>query len=260
MSKIKPPFGSLPIWTPERQDMALDLAILGPNDLRDYSKPNPPIAGTNNGATPVITEHGPALSFDGVSNVNLPEISTASTENVTIHFRAKVYEDALDNYGMVFGLLPSATNYIWLRTNQYFRIKLNDGETYNWNETVIKLGLLEMTDYTIVLSNTDQIISLYTNGVFFSSKALTAPSAFNINSIGSSYAANNFSLDGEVVLVKIFNWALSAPEIKQVSDNPWQDWRKDNILWMAAAQGGGTPATGSVNLLDGLFKRKRLIA
>ena len=238
MSKIKPPFGNLPIWTPRRRDMVLDLAMLGPGDLLDYSKPNPPMAGTNNGATCVTGPHGPVLN--SVVNTNYMElanpIAIPGGTDWTVRFKAKrtVNSNAL-TYRNIYG--NGATDSIWLRQDAYIRVRLNNG---NVDFTLAK-DFESWATYTFVML--DGVLSLFINGVFSESKT-PIDNRLNISHLMASSASDIYGFSGDLEYFVVDSHALSAPEIKEAHDDPWRDWRKDNLLWMAAAQGGVTPPTG----------------
>jgi hypothetical protein len=112
-----------------------------------------------------------------------------------------------------------------------------------------------------------QVVAVY-NGtdlrLYIDGKAEGTPTAGNGNTESSASPAfisrNNVeNWQGSVSNAKLYSKALSAQEVKYLFENPYQAWEENNLPIWAAAQGGAAP-TGSVNLLDGLLYRKRLIA
>lgn len=87
--------------------------------------------------------------------------------------------------------------------------------------------------------------SIYIDGVLVSTDTTTvsAPSGINRATIGYAPWSNAEFFDGQILSPLIFGKALSAAEIKSLSDNPWQIFKPAAQLFKAASGGGGTTIT-----------------
>ncbi len=240
MSIFVPKLGDFPInGHILRRGLALDLAILEPGDLYDYSESG------NNGTNSGATWDGNNLVFSGTDS----RVSFAhhTLTDYSISFYAT--KEGADVNGCVLG--SNNANFIRLYPGVGFQAKTS-GFTKTFSYEPIA-GI--RTHYTVTSDGVSLV--LYINGEH--SQTHGYGGAFLVDNIGQGYGSNTLAYIGSVESLQIYNRALSASEIKALYDNPWQSWEKNTLpLWAAAAV--GLPTTGSANLLDGLFERKRLIA
>lgn len=255
MNKQKPQFGSLPnLGSPSRKGLVLDLPMLGSGDLNDYSLNGN--NGTNNGATWVDGENGPVLSFDGIDDIVTGPYSKPDSAPCTIITRFKTGASGTArplNVGDVS------------QNDVYIAVDANIGNDFSfWIRNGVADGTRLYTAvtptantwYTMAFTSTGQSHIGYLNG----QQVTSDPTAVSLAGwdgygVGVLRRASTVFSDCEVSYVFAYNRALSAQEIKALYDNPWQAWEKDNIALWAASQA----VAGSVNLLDGLFERKRLV-
>jgi hypothetical protein len=257
----KPSHGRLPrTGAKSRTGLALELAMLGVGDLYDYSgNKNIPI---NNGAVWSPGNDGPALSFDGSSSYFLVPDNDLLDGMGKLTVIADIWAEA--------GAQADSFAALVLKKNSY-QITQNGGSnaiSYFINTDSSSLNLTGGSSsffdgqwHQVALTYDGATSTAYEDGVAVDSGALSGTVGINGNNVfcGSENGSSNF-FAGKIKRVMIFRTALLPQQIRDLYDNPYQAWKTDNIALFAAAQGGVPPVTGAVNLLDGLFERKRLIA
>jgi hypothetical protein len=271
--KTKRQFGSFPIKDhPSRDGLALDLAINDKIDLYDYSENDN--HGTNFGGVGADGEHGPVLRLNGTSDYIDTGKSPITSLPCTII--ATFTRDALGNDDQVINTNDVGDTYygcyMRITDTDIIRANIGDGGGNGANNRLSFDGTATITagveHQVAVVFNSLSDVEMYLDGKLTPS-AFSSGSAPSANfSAGTFVVGRNmaFSPDrffaGDISRVSAYNRGISAQEMESYYDNPWQAWERDNLPLIVAATsvGGAPPVTGSVNLLDGLFKRKRLIA
>ena len=264
----KPSLGSLPrTGRPDYLDRPLSLDMLGKGDLWNYGSDKSIIA-TNNGATPINgPDGGGALSFDG------------TTQDVTVisNFGLSLFGGLVNGFTISIRVLVSAGasgyhQYISKSDAGFggedgFSI-LHNSDTGDFRFYVdgdfgaaftVSVTKETWTTYTVTFS-ADNTAKIYVDGVLVYTDSRSNPSgSLNPDIMIGQNISSSFPHEGSISQCSIYTYAQRLAQIQQITNDPWQAYRREKIALIAAATGGVTPAT-SVNLLDGLFERKRLIA
>lgn len=106
----------------------------------------------------------------------------------------------------------------------------------------------------VALSGNNPVTTALTNGRFYTLAAVAASGATASGSgkmwLFAVLTASYFSLVGRMPLALVYDRALSAAEVKSLSDNPWQIFKSQSRrIWVGAAGGTNTavnPGTGSI--------------
>jgi hypothetical protein len=266
----KPAFGLKPKASPIRKGLVLDFPMLGTGDLQDYSgnKNN----GTNNGATWTSGQYGPVLSFAATSYIELPTgyRGLDGLTDFTIIVKCLSTDLSSDN-GIFYTRRHNGSDPLlfWFdnASPDHFAFLMNgsSGGTGSLFSTFVPL---ENTFYEVaIVFSGGNSVRLYIDGIE-DTGAGDFPFSGSIGSLDSTTTPYRFATDseegkqlkGQIERALIFTSPLSGSGVLSQYNDPWQPYRKENIALWAAAQGGAPPVVGGVNLLDGLFERKRLIA
>jgi hypothetical protein len=218
--------------------------MLGSGDLSDYSLNGN--HGTNNGATWVAGDNGPALSFDGttLSAVALNK-AVVLRSNFTIIMKLK--------WNAVGSRLFTSSDYDGNQNPYGFQVfefadeihtKLQTGEFSSESKSISSPTRTLSKAVTLAFVKIGTLGSWYWDG-----ELLGTDNTFGVNSylpidrLSGFSDGSGFDLDGSIHNACVYDRALSAEEIKQQYDNPWVAWQKDDIALLAATQ-GVPPATG----------------
>ena len=249
--QMKPVFGSQPRHgSMGREGLVLDLPLNegGGNIIKDYSLNDN--NGTYNGAVWVAGEHGPALLFDGsTATVSLGTgPSLEGFQKFTIIAKIKTTQ-ASD--GKIISQRNGGYNGIW-------QLGVNGGKAVIFlrSKTFVNYTLASTGDvddglwHTVVVTYDQDIPAIYIDGTL---DKLSSTSGHTVEfdgsistNLGCDARASNDYFAGDLGYLTLINRALSAREVWEATFNPWKDWQKDNLLWMAAAQGGGVTPTGQM--------------
>lgn len=265
----KPSLGRLPRnghWSTIDRPLALDMMDKG--DLHNYGTDKLTI--TNNGATPINgPDGGGALSFDGTAGSQLVDCGTSDSlwlngNPVTIACVATANSAGAGNVGHIVQRATGNVGEISISPSQRIQFRVN-GST-----DLIKIsasnsmpfGVRKHITVTWDGSNSASNVHIYFNGIETSSYVASIDGVGIIDNSGANFVIGNRTIggrqwDGVIEYVDVYCCTLTAQQINSLYNDPWQAYRRDNTALWAAAQGG---VIGSVNLLDGLFERKRLIA
>lgn len=255
MNKQKPQFGSMPdLGHPSREGLVLDLPMLGVGDLNDYSLNGND--GTNNGATWVASENGPVLDFTGSNSDVSGPLSLGIPLTIIARFKTGASGTARP---FNVGGLVSNSIYTALDANigNDFSFFLRTTAASHPAITYTAVPPVTNTWYTMALTTDGTTHNCYIDGQLVVVSTLTLVDTavvWNGFGIGALVRISPVYSDNQVEYVKAYDRVLSEAEIKDLHDNPWQAWQRDNIALLVAAQ-----PVGGVNLLDGLFERKRLV-
>jgi len=245
--KMKPSFGSLPLnGYPLRDRLALDLPMLGAGDFNDYSGNGN--NGTNNGATWVAGADGPALRLDRTQK-DAVEISPGRSilPGGWTPFSliwSGVLPASQTVTSVIFGLgdtaLSERANVVMQSHTEDYRFGFSSfGNFSTFHTTGFAGGICQLV--YVFESATSR--KLYFNGVLIvtDTDSVSTSGDPNIATIGC-VPRNNLITDNsdqDASTFQIANDALTAAQIKDLYDNPWQAWQTDNTILFAAQ--GGTP-------------------
>lgn len=230
-----------------RRDLVLDLPMLAPGDLQDYTLNGN--HGTNNGATWVGGPDGPVLSFvtnDFLTVVNPPDLGNTGAFIIRFLTRAADTEATLMNHqtgsdrfnlnlsnvgaGTIsWGLAASSSSFSWTyAANTWYTLALL------WDNGNMSLVL---DGHTVLGTDT------YTGTVKTDNETWH---------IGILDDLATWPLDGKISYIRCFNRPVSINKLIRIIDDPWQAWQEDAIaLWVAAQ---GAPTAG----LAGMYYRTLL--
>ena len=203
----------------------------------------------NHGTTWTSGLYGPALSFSGSDKVLVPS-RTFSQFTFIVTFTTNV-----NNWAIVLGKDAGGFSSFFAA-----RSGTADGRVVSEEGNIIVAsgGLTIETGVTYTHAVTWDGVTgnYYVDGKLVRSQVPGFPGdTFVVDSLGNGFAASFF--DGTLSDVKAYPRVLSASEIKQQFDFPWQAWQRDNLLFASQV----TPVTGGVNLLTGLLQQpSKLIA
>jgi hypothetical protein len=225
--------------------------------------------GANNGAVWVPGDDGPALSFDGTNSfvdVTGTEGFFAGVEQLSV---CAMIKPAVNATRAILGSVDGAGDKLlalWTTPSGSFnRINWRVYNAAASGAVLTTVGRWLPDQWIFVVATWDGTTTrVYVNGDQDATTASqsgatgTSPRPMKIGDLMSGTAVNaRFS--GDMSRVCMLPKCLSDAEVREMADFPWQAWQRNNLP-LFAAQGGVAPPTGSVNLLDGLFERKRLIA
>jgi hypothetical protein len=226
----KPNLGSEPsIMHPSMDGRVLSLDVLGPLDLHDYSKQIRDGLITNNGAIHADGQYGPALLLPETTGYISIDVTTGQSFTIVLPYSGILSSwNDLVQTGADDGLMVTTDTPYW-----------RGGSGFQPFGSILKNN--GQVNYFVIVSDGSGIIKAYVDGDYRASVNDTnLPATFNWGRIGYW---NEASSDITVYSTSIFNYALSAQEIKALYDNPWAAYRDNsNILFMP--QGGVTPPTG----------------
>jgi hypothetical protein len=261
MPEIKPEFGQHYNEDDESiKDSALFLAMLTDGDLNDYSGNIEADKTINNGAVWAPGDDGPALEFVASESDFITGPLTVS-QPLTIITRFKTGASGTARPFNI-GDLTLPTTYIAVDANVgtdfSFWVRVGSGAepTMIYTDEVPTAN----TWYTMAVTTELSDHKCYLNGnlVITRTDSRDLGSLINGFGIGALVRPVDVFSDCIVSYVQCHNRILSEEELKNY--NPYQAWQDNSLPLWVAAQGGVAPPTGGVNLLDGLFHRKRLIA
>jgi hypothetical protein len=221
--------------------------MLGTNDLNDYSGTNHPsdvvVAQSTGGFE--ASKHGPIFRTDGESssNILIPVPSTLTDWPVTLLVMGTV--TTLSGLDMYVSLAWDG------ESDESFGMRFSAGELQGFVYTT-DINIISQGEVTVAVG--DDVICawvcvsaterrLYLNGeqvaIDIDSDAFPAGSgSFNLG-IGTLPRSSPGYDPGLFSCVRLYNRALTASEIKEITDDPWADYKRDdNELWAGSALGG----------------------
>ncbi|MFC2174398.1 DUF2341 domain-containing protein [archaeon] len=162
--------------------------------------------GTVSGAAWATGAYGTALDFTG-GNTDKVALATPLTQTVwSTTFWAR--QDAgADIKGMIMGDTSNTISFIWFWEGSYFRFRSNSG-TLDWPELT---DFTTMAHYALVSDGVS--VTLYKNGVQVGSPQTPASTEFTVNAIGQGYNNIDYSFDGVIDEVMVYDRVLTDDEV-----------------------------------------------
>jgi hypothetical protein len=245
---IKPRMGKRYNMLPRRRGLILDYPMLGMNDFNDYSGTVGPgdavVVQSTGGWEPASS--GPAFRCTGESSshILIPVPSTLTDWPMTLIIIGTVTTLSGEDMEVSLGLDGEHAQMMGLR--------LINGEAQSFIYTE---DFEQHSRVTSAVVGDDVIIAwscvssteryLYFNGELLGDE--TGSDTFPTGSgtfymgIGTFFRDTPDYDPGIFSCVRLYNRALTVAEIKEITDDPWADYRQDdNELWAGSAI-GGTP-------------------
>ena len=164
-----------------------------------------------------------ALDFDGGDDrIIIPASTTFDVQNLSIS--AWVYSSNFTQSGFIFekGLVNTQYSFFFAGGSVCFRTYNSSGSGDSLYKTLAELGISNGNWYHIVATYNGSFKKIYVNGVEKGSAvyAQVLRTGLGTNqAIGSFGGGNGYFYNGQIDDVRVFNYALTAEQIKQVYNN-----------------------------------------
>lgn len=223
------------------------ISAISPKDNYDLALGRPIIKGgvVNNQPTPFgIAAKSPTAASSNLLYSNIASIGAADSTMVLVVYNHALIVDANNHYAggsYRSGSLATAIQLSNGAGTHYWQSLTGNGSTTSLSANeVLPVGLS-----VLVLTQRSGLISIYRNGVLKNSVSAAngnSNTTFCICDIDDVAIAN--STDRAVLLGLKFSVGMTAPQVKDISNNPWQIFAPiARNSYQAAAAGGGSPYT-----------------